>query len=197
MWNDLIRDGLAHSTIWLYKIVMRILLQAVSLFLTAWSAFVYAVDSPRLPRFSDYTVDVYQGELKLPTYYKKIGGDWRDDMEKMVSAPVVNFAGKYHIGIHSCGAGCRYYTFSNLKNGSDSDALDMFSNRTGRPLKTADGRVYITDLISRADSAMLVAQYHVEQSGTLREECREKIFSLTDDGKEVKSITNSISNSLM
>ncbi|AUT64248.1 hypothetical protein [Paraburkholderia terrae] len=171
---------------------MRNLFRTVLFFATTVYNFAYAVDGIVLPKFSDYPAKIYQGELKLPTYYKKIDGDWRDDMGKMVSAPVINFAGRYHIGTHSCGADCRYYTFSDLENGSESDVLDMFSNQAGRPLKTADGRVYITDLISRADSAMLVAQYHIEQGGALKEECRERIFSLTDGGKEIKSITKTI-----
>jgi hypothetical protein len=171
---------------------MKNLFRAAIFFATAGHTFAYAVDGIVFPKFSDYPAKIYQGELKLPTYYRKIGDVWRDDMGKMVSAPVINFAGKYHIGIHSCGADCRYYTFSDLASGSDSDVLDMFSNQTARPLKTADGRVYIADLISRADSAMLVAQYLIEQSGTLKEECRERIFSLTDDGKEIKSITKTI-----
>lgn len=171
---------------------MKYLFRAVMFFVTAGYTFAYAVDGMVLPKFSDYPAKIYHGELKLPTYYRKIDDVWRDDMEKMVSAPVINFAGKYHIGIHSCGADCRYYTFSDLASGSDSDVLDMFSNQTGRPLKTTDGRVYITDLISRADSAMLIAQYHIEQSEALKEECRERIFSLTNDGKKIKSITKTI-----
>ncbi|SOE83474.1 hypothetical protein SAMN05446935_3885 [Burkholderia sp. YR290] len=171
---------------------MKNIFRAVMFFATTGYTLAYAVDSMVLPKFSDYPAKIYQGELKLPTYYKKIGDDWRDDMGKMVSAPVINFAGKYRIGIHSCGASCRYYTFSDLASGSDSDILDMFSNQAGHPLKTTDGRVYITDLISRADSAMLVAQYHIEQSGALKEECRERIFSLANDGKNIKSITKTI-----
>jgi hypothetical protein len=171
---------------------MRNLFRTVLFFATTVCTFSYAVDGIALPKFSDYPAKIYQGELKLPTYYKKIGDDWRDDIGKMVSAPVINFAGRYHIGIHSCGADCRYYTFSDLEKGSESDVLDMFSNQAGRPLKTADGRVYTTDLISRADSAMLVAQYHIEQSGALKEECRERIFSLANDGKKIKSITKTI-----
>lgn len=170
---------------------MKNLLRVAIFFAAVGCSASHAVDSI-LPKFSDYPAEVYSGKLKLPTYYKKMGDVWRDDMGKMVSSPMINFAGKYHIGIHSCGVGCRYYTLSNLVNGSDSDALDMFSNDADRPQKTSDGRFYITDLIGRAGSVMLVAQYHIEQSGALKEECRERIFYLTDDGRKIKSITKTI-----
>jgi hypothetical protein len=117
-----------------------------------------------LPKFSDHTVDTYKGQLITPSYYKKDGEDWRDDMGKSVAPPAINFSGKYYIGIHSCGAGCRYYTLSDLASGSESNALDMFSNDESRPQKTSDGRLYITNLISRPTSSMLVAQYHIEKN---------------------------------
>jgi hypothetical protein len=129
-----------------------------------------------LPKFSEYSIDVYRGKLKIPNYYEKIDQDWRDDMGKLVAPPAINFAGKYYIGIHSCGADCRYHTLSDLTNGSDSNALDMFSNDLGYPQKTSDGRIYITNLVSRPTSNMLIAQYHIEGNSTSQEECRERIF---------------------
>lgn len=113
-------------------------------------------------------------------------------MDKLVAPPGVNFAGKYYIGLHSCGAGCRYYTLSDLTDGSDSNALDMFSNANGRHQKISDGREYISSLISRSDSKMLIAQYHIEQTATSPEECRERFFVLRHDGKNIKPITETI-----
>ncbi len=110
-------------------------------------------------------------------------------MGKLVAPLQVNFAGKYYIGLHSCGAGCRYYTLSDLTNGSDSNALDVFSNANRRPQRISDGREYISSLVSHSDSKMLVAQYHIAQSAKSSEECRERIFVLSDDGKSIKPIT--------
>ncbi|MGF6601578.1 hypothetical protein P3T23_006322 [Paraburkholderia sp. GAS448] len=171
---------------------MKVIFRALAFFVVSGCSFVYASDNNTLPRFSDYLVNVYRGQLKVPTYYKKTGGEWRDDMGKLVAPPEINFAGKYYIGIHSCGADCRYYTLSDLASGSDSNALDIFSNDEGRPQTTSDGRTYITSLVGRPDSKMLVAQYHIEQDATSKAECRERIFSLSEDGKEVKPITRTV-----
>jgi hypothetical protein len=173
---------------------MKAIFRALVVFVVGGCAFVHAANNVVLPKFSDYPVDVYNGKLKVPTYYKEVDNEWRDDMGKLVAPPVINFAGKYYIGIHSCGAGCRYYTLSNLASGSDSNALDMFSNDEGHPQKTSDGRTYVTSLVSQPDSKMLVAQYYIDQSTISKEECRERIFSLSDDGKEVRPITRTINN---
>ncbi|SEI61109.1 hypothetical protein [Paraburkholderia diazotrophica] len=175
-------------------------MKAIFLVLTLLLAFAsqcvctYAADSGTIPNFSDYPVEVYNGHLKVPNYYKKTDGEWRDDMGKLTAPPEINFAGKYYIGSHSCGAGCRYYTLSDLASGSESNALDMFSNDERHSPKTFDGRSYVTSLVSRPDSKMLVAQYHIEQGATSKEECRERIFLLSDEGKKAKPITKTINH---
>lgn len=105
-------------------------------------------------------------------------GAWRDGMGKRVRDPVVNFAGQYHLGPHSCGAGCRYYTLTDLASGADlSPAVEMFGS-IDPPSRTRDGLIYVTDLLSRADSRLLVAQYILE--ATQGEECRERLFVLEE-----------------
>jgi hypothetical protein len=82
-------------------------------------------------QFSDYPIAVYAGTLHIPNYYVNSGDVWRDDMGKEVAPPNVNFAGKYYIGLHSCGTQCRYFTLSDLTTGNESRALDMFSGNGG------------------------------------------------------------------
>ncbi|MFM0285061.1 hypothetical protein [Paraburkholderia megapolitana] len=134
--------------------------------------------------FSKYPAPVYQGSLHIPDYYKNTADGWRDDDGKLVAPPVINFSGKYYIGVHSCGAECRYYSLSDLSSGKDVNALNMFSSDE-TPLRARDGRVYITDLISKADSALLVARYYIDAFAGKPAECREKEFLLGADLKIV------------
>lgn len=172
---------------------MKSILRALAFFIVVSGCTLsHASDNGGLPKFSNYSVNVYRGELKIPDYYKKIDGDWRDNMGKLVAPPAVNFAGKYYIGTHSCGSGCIYYTLSDLTTGADSNALNIFSSDGEHPQKTSDGRTYITSLVSQPDSKMLIAQYHIDPNATAKEECRERIFSLSDDGKQVRAITKTV-----
>lgn len=155
-------------------------------------ATAYAAETTVTPKFSDFPAGVYGGKLHIPSYYVKSDDMWRDDMGKTVAPPKVNFAGKYYIGVHSCGTECRYYTMSDLTTGNDSKALDMFSSDGEKPQKTSDGRTYVTELLSRPDSKMVVAQYHIDPSASKPEECRERIFLLSDDEKKVTPITATI-----
>jgi len=140
-----------------------------------------------LPRFEDYEVSVYLGAIHPPKWIRRVASDeWRDDLGKLVEPPEINFAGKYFLAVHSCGTGCRYYTLTDLSSGRDLDVLRDFD--TVEPLpKTRDGHEYMTELFSRPNSRMLVAQYHVKLSQG-SEECRERAFLFEDE--KLKSITN-------
>jgi len=142
--------------------------------------------------FSKYPVPLYQGSLHIPTYYKKTDDGWRDDDGKLVAPLAINFAGKYYIGLHSCGTECRYYSMSDLSSGKDSSALNMFSSNGEARLRTRDGRTYITDLASRADSNLLVARYYIDASDGKAAECRQKEFLLDSDMKVVP-VSNALS----
>jgi len=148
-----------------------------------------AEDHQQRPKFSDYPAPLYTGRLLIPSYYVKSGDAWRDDMGKEVAPPTINFAGRYHVGLHSCGTECRYYTLSDLSTGSDSKALDMFSSDGEKPTRTKDGRSYITDLMTRPTSAMIVAQYHIDASGDHSAECRERVFMFNQNDDVIKPIT--------
>ena len=137
-------------------------------------------------RFEDYEVPVYTGAIHRPKWIRHVGGDeWRDNLGKLVDPPEVNFAGKYFVVVHSCGTGCRYYTMTDLSSGRALDLLKDFGAAEPPP-KTRDGYPYVTDLITRANSKLLVAQYHVElPSG---EECRERAF--VSNGERITPINN-------
>lgn len=157
-----------------------------------WAFFGFsalAEDGHQRPKFSNYPAPLYTGRLLIPSYYVKYGGAWRDDMGKEVAPPAINFSGKYHVGLHSCGAECRYYTLSDLSTGSDSKALDMFSSDGEKPTRTRDGRSYITNLVTRPTSAMIVAQYHIDASGDHSAECRERVFLFSQNDDVIKPIT--------
>ena len=137
-------------------------------------------------RFEDYEVPVYAGSIHRPKWIRHVGGDeWRDNLGKLVDPPEVNFAGKYFVVVHGCGTGCRYYTMTDLSSGRALDLLKDFGAAEPPP-KTRDGYPYVTDLITRANSKLLVAQYHVELPRG--EECRERAFVL--DGEKIMPINN-------
>ena len=138
------------------------------------------------PRFEDYTVAVYTGTMQWPKWIRRVGDDeWRDELNKLVEPPVVNFAGKYFVAVHSCGTGCRYYTMTDLSSGRELNLLKDFGAAEAPP-KTREGYPYVTDLLTRANSKLLVAQYHVNSSRG--EECRERAFLF--DGKLIIPLTN-------
>lgn len=153
-------------------------------------SFARADDSTPVPKFSDYPVPVYAGALHIPPYYKQDSdGAWRDDLGKEVAPVCINFAGRYYLGVHSCGTECRYFTLSDLSTGRDSKALNMFSTTEGEPLRTRDGRTYVTELAGRPDSKTLVARYRIDGSADRPAECRERLFLLSEDGRGLRPIT--------
>ena len=141
-----------------------------------------------LPRFEDYRVPLYRGAIHPSKWVQHVGGEWRDKLGKWIGPPEVNFAGKYFMALHSCGTGCRYYTLTDLASGRDLDVLDMFATAEPPP-KTRYGREYLTELFSRADSKILVAQYHI---GLYQEgkECRERVFLF--EAERLKPITSTL-----
>lgn len=143
-----------------------------------------ASSAQNVPRFEDYPMPVYSGKIHQPRGIRHVDGEWRDNLGKLADPPEVNFAGKYFIAVHSCGTACRYYTLTDLSSGLDLDLLRDFDARELAP-KTRDGYPYVTDLITRANSKLLIAQYHVDLHG--REECRQRAFVL--DGNKITVIS--------
>jgi len=131
------------------------------------------------PRFEDYEVAVYSGRIHPPKGFRHVKGDeWRDNLGKLVAPPEVNFAGKYFVSLHSCGTGCRYYTMTDLSSGVELKILNDFGAAEPPP-KTREGNPYLTDLVTRANSKFLVAQYRIDSPRG--EECRERAFVFDGD----------------
>ncbi len=129
-----------------------------------------------LPRFEDYPARTYTGTIHRPKWIRHVSGEeWRDNLNKLVDPPEVNFAGQYFVSVHSCGTSCRYYTMTDLSSGRELDLLKDFAAGQATP-KTREGYLYITDLATRANSKLLVAHYLVQAPGG--EECRERAFVL-------------------
>ena len=136
-------------------------------------------------RFEDYEVAVYRGNIHAPKWIRCFADDeWRDELGKLVVPPEVNFAGRYFVAVHSCGTGCRYYTMTDLSSGRELDLLKDFA-AADPPPTTRAGYPYITDLVTRANSKLLVAQFRLDLRG---EECRERAFIL--DGEKITPVTN-------
>lgn len=155
------------------KHIIGIIAVVVVLALFSNNSHAFLPNNPLL----DGGVDIYTGKLILPKGYTRADGIWRDGQGKAIDKPEVNFAGKYWVGLHSCGAECRYYSMLDLSTGIESRALDMFST-TEPPSKTRDGKSYVTSLETRAQSKLLIAQYHVTLNLSGAEECRERVFIL-------------------
>ena len=126
------------------------------------------------PRFEDYEVKLYAGPIHQPKWIRRgPAGEWRDDQSKLVEPLEINFSGKYFLSVHSCGTGCRYYRMTDLSSGHELDLLKVFDS--GEPsLKTREGFTYVTDLMTRPNSRLLVAQYRIDSPRG--EECRERAF---------------------
>jgi len=140
----------------------------------------------RPPRFEDYEVAIYRGRIHRPKWIRRVADDeWRDEASKLSDPPQINFAGKYFVAVHSCGTGCRYYTMTDLSSGKELDLLKDFSVREPPP-KTRAGFLYLTDLLTRANSRLLVAQFRVQSPRG--EECSERAFIL--ERERLTPVTN-------
>lgn len=137
------------------------------------------------PRFEDYEVVVHKGGIHRPKWIRRVADEWRDEVGKLVEAPAINFAGKYFVSVHSCGTGCRYYTMTDLSSGRDLDLLKDFGAAEPPP-RTREGYPYVTQLVTRANSKLLVAQFRID--APRGEECRERAFRL--EGGKITPVTN-------
>lgn len=137
------------------------------------------------PRFEDYEVVLYRGNIHRPKWIRRVAVDeWRDELGKLVEPPEINFAGKYFVSVHSCGTGCRYYTMTDLSSGRELNLLKDFGAGERSPT-TRGGYPYVTDLVTRPNSKLLVAQFRVDSPRG--EECRERAFIL--EGEKITPVT--------
>ena len=139
------------------------------------------------PKFEDFAAAKHPGPWVLPKGVRRVSAnEWRNENGKLIEPPIVNFAGKYTIILNSCGTGCRYYTLTDLSTGRDLTTLSVFAAAEPPPT-TKEGFTYITDLVGRASSNMLVAQYQVETE-TAGTECRERVFVF--ENEKLRPLTN-------
>lgn len=126
-----------------------------------------------LEEFNKYPAKIYQGEHKIPKDYQCSNGECRDINNKIVDLSI-NFAGKYSIIAHSCGAGCRFYSMLNVENGEDNlKILSQFNT-----IPDVDGKETIDDLLSKNDSRLLIVRTTSDTG------CKQKNFLL--DGNALK-----------
>lgn len=143
--------------------------------------------SAEYPKFEDFPAAKHPGPWMLPKGVRRVSAnEWRNENGKLIEPPKVNFAGKYTIILNSCGAGCRYYTLTDLSTGRDLTTLSVFAAAEPPPT-TKEGFTYVTDLVGRATSNMLVAQYQVETK-TAGIECRERVFVF--ESEKLRPVTN-------
>ncbi len=144
----------------------------------------------KLPRFNDYPVKVYRGKIHKPKWLRRGSeGEWRDSQNKLVGDPVVDFAGKYHVGGHSLGTGVRYYSLTDLTTGRELDVFDRFATTEPIP-KLRDGRDFLTVIYTRPNSRLIIAQYFIDYMMQPNPECRERSF-IFENGK-VRPISKTI-----
>jgi hypothetical protein len=140
------------------------------------------------PRFEEYPVSIHKGKIVVPSKFRKDSqGTWRDEFGKSMDVPQINFAGKYFLSLHSCGAECRYYQLTDLTSGRSVSGLNMFAS-SDPPNVTRDGYRYMTILDYRADSRMLVALYQIDTDIDGKYDCRERVF-LFDEAEHIKPIS--------
>jgi len=149
----------------------------MSVFLPAIApAQVATKESPQFS-FKQFHVPIYQGPLKVSANaHKDSQGAWRDDHNKLVEPPEVNFAGQYYLEVHSCGTGCRYYTLNSLLSGREYRDISMF-DAGDPPPRTKDGHTYVPILFFKPDSRLLIAQYNLDQSAPVEQNmCRQRYY---------------------
>ncbi|WP_167629357.1 hypothetical protein [Aquipseudomonas alcaligenes] len=129
--------------------------------------------------FQDHQVTVYKGQITIPEGYRFSGGLWFDETGKATNAPSINFAGKYFIGLHSCGQGCRYYTLTDLITGNYNSSLQIFSSGGESQDKERPSNTYYIELLFKQYSNILIAQRYTQLE--MEEVCMETHFIFEDN----------------
>lgn len=143
--------------------------------------------SAQYPKFEDFPVIKPLEPWILPRDIHHIStNEWKNANGKLIEPPKVNFAGKYVIILNSCGTSCRYYTLTDLSTGRDLNTLRMFGSKKP-PATTKEGFPYVTHLVGRSGSSMLVAQYQIETK-TAKRDCRELVFVF--ENEKLRPITH-------
>lgn len=129
--------------------------------------------------FDQYRIDVYKGTIHPPSGFVHKTDGWWDEMGKRINSVEINFAGQYYLGLHSCGAGCRYYSLTNLADGKDlSRLLERFTSNPD------EGKQAFFELFFQKNSQLLIARYFKDSYTTNYQEC---LFLLKNE--QLKNIT--------
>lgn len=147
------------------------------------SGHISSAQEPAAIQFSQFPAAVYKGRVNIPRgFHKDEDGAWRDDLDKLVAEPDVNFAGEYFLAAHSCGTSCRYYSLNNLRTGRDIGQISMFDAAEPAP-RTKDGYTYIPILFYKPNSRLLIVQYELDlRTPEERNQCRQRYY-LFEDGR--------------
>lgn len=133
--------------------------------------------------FNKFLFNIYHGKTIPPKGYVQKNDIWFDDLGKAVNPPTINFAGRYNLGLHSCGYGCRYYTLTNLADGKDFS--DILENFVSSPENDKINNYFI-ELFSQPDSNLLLARYYKTPESEIFQDCyfifdNNKIRKIKDD----------------
>ncbi|MGH9820092.1 MAG: hypothetical protein ACRD43_07960 [Pyrinomonadaceae bacterium] len=138
------------------------------------------------PRFNEHPINLYKGKLHLPTWARRVQGtEWRDQQNKLVEPPSINFAGKYYIAVHSLGAGARYYSLTDLASGRELSLLDKFATTESSP-DLPNGMHYLMSLTRQRNSRLLKVRFQQETWAFESGPCHEQYFLFT--GKKLLPI---------
>jgi hypothetical protein len=132
---------------------------------------------PTTISFERFPSKVYEGPVKTPKgLHEDSDGTWRDELDKWVSEPTVNFAGEYYLTAHSCGTCCRYYSLNSLRTGRVFTSVSMF-DAGDTPPRTKDGHTYVPILFFKPNSRLLIVQYDLDPcSRAESNQCRQRYF---------------------
>ena len=162
---------------WIIGFLFLVSGAAIATIVVGYCSSLWA-DSHVSQEFNDYPASLYAGPLHIPKGISKgDDGYWRDSVGKRTNAPQINYAGKYYVALHGCGAGCRYYSITDLSSGIELDALQGFSSAEP-PARTKEGYLYTTALYTKKDSYLIRAKYMIETP--LKIICRERFFLLKE-----------------
>jgi hypothetical protein len=134
------------------------------------------------PSFGKYSVSVYRGETHFPAWARHIeGSEWRNEQNKLISNPLINFAGRYYIAVNSLGAGAWYFSMTDLRSGRDLSLLDRFATTENSPT-LPNGNHFAVSLTYRPNSRLLKARFQQQDWAASSGPCYERYFVLARPG---------------
>jgi len=148
------------------------------------------------PKFEDYRVPLYEGEIKVPSWMvkredgkKAWGSEWMNEIGKSVPPAYINFAGKYFITVQSVGMGSSFYSVDNL-SGDGAASPDLSSFDTREPFRYIGKDGLETRISYSADSSMLVAidRFAMPDTDEKNDWCQSQVFVF--ENGQINAITD-------